>query len=245
MSFTYFHIDTLKNKAGITDYNELEREVAESALARTAEIRMGFGPAHTFDQNHLQALHKHLFQDVFEWAGELRHQPFTFADGSQASMPTMQKQGGVGFAAGSQIDRGLEKVMSDLQSHDFLRGLDRQTFAHRAADSFALLNSVHPFREGNGRTQRLFFTELSHHAGHPLDFRVISAQRMTFASVAAHERGDLEPMRRMFAEIADPERVLALRVSQQATPRFSTAEISSPESAWDPLYIVTTEHGEN
>lgn len=244
MSFTYPNSDTLKNKAGITDYDQLEREVAESALARSIEIGAGHGPAPTFDQAHLQALHKHLFQDVFEWAGELRHQPFTFADGSQASMPTMQKQGGVGFAAGSQIDRGLEKVMSDLQSRDFLRGLDRETFAHQAADSFALLNSVHPFREGNGRTQREFFTALGEQAGHPLEFGVISAERMTQVSVAAHERGDLEPMRRMFAEIADPERVHALEVAQQAIERFSTAELSPGESAWDHLYMATTEPGE-
>ncbi|THK33764.1 hypothetical protein EHS39_34170 [Ensifer sp. MPMI2T] len=60
---------------------------------------------------------------------------------------------------------------------------------------------MHPFREGNGRVQREFFAALAERAGHPLEFGVISEERMTFVSVVAHERGDLAPMRRMFAEI--------------------------------------------
>ncbi|NKB80217.1 hypothetical protein HED49_23755 [Ochrobactrum daejeonense] len=82
------------------------------------------------------------------------------------------------------------------------------------------MNSIHPFREGNGRTQREFFAALAERAGHPLEFGVISDERMTFVSVAAHERGDLAPMRRMFAEITDPDRVNALEVAQQAIERF-------------------------
>lgn len=244
MSFTYPNSDTLKNKAGITDYDQLERHTARLTSGRAFQLDEGRGPAPTFDQAHLQALHKHLFQDVFEWAGELRHKTFTFSDGSQAATPAMHKKGGKDFAIGNQIDRGLDGLMSDLKAQNYLRDLDRDTFTNEAADAFARLNSVHPFREGNGRTQREFFTALGEQAGHPLEFGVISAERMTFVSVAAHERGDLEPMRRMFAEIADPERVHALEVAQQAIERFSTAELSPGESAWDHFYMATTEPGE-
>lgn len=155
MSFTYPESDTLKNLENITDYEMLESHVARVVSVRAVQLDEGRGPAPTFDKAHLQALHKHLFQDVFEWAGELRHQPFTFADGSQASMPTMQKRGGKGFAVNRQIDTGLNSLMSDLQSRNLLRGLDRATFTNEAADAFARLNSIHPFREGNGRTQRI------------------------------------------------------------------------------------------
>lgn len=243
MSFTYPESDTLKNLENITDYDMLESHVARVVSVRAVQLDEGRGPAPTFDKAHLQALHKHLFQDVFEWAGELRHQPFTFADGSQASMPTMQKRGGKGFAVNRQIDTGLNSLMSDLQSRDLLRGLDRATFTNEAADAFARLNSIHPFREGNGRTQRAFFEALGEQAGHPLDFGVISAERMTVVSIAAHEDGDLAPMRRMFAEIADPERVNALEVAQRAIEKFRPAQAPHVTS-WDGIYMATTEAGE-
>jgi cell filamentation protein len=244
MSFTLADGKTLKNKVGATSHDDLEAAEHPILAIRLLELREGLGPAPTFDQAHLQALHKHLFQDVFEWAGELRHKTFTFADGSQAATPAMHKQGGKDFAIGNQIDRGLDGLMSDLKAQNYLRGLDRNTFTNEAADAFARLNSVHPFREGNGRTQREFFTALGEQAGHPLNFDVISAERMTVVSVAAHERGDLEPMRRMFAEIADPERVQALALAQNAIQRFSEIPHQEHETVWSHIYMATTEPGE-
>jgi len=244
MSFTLADGRTLKNKIGAETHEALEAAEHPLLAIRLLELRSGLGPEPTFDTSYLQALHKHLFQDVFEWAGELRHETFAFADGSTASMPAMHKIGGKDFAIGNDIDRGLQSLMSDLQSRNFLRGLDRETFATEAADAFARLNSIHPFREGNGRTQREFFAALAERAGHPLEFGVISDERMTFVSVAAYERGDLAPMRRMFAEITDPERVNALEVAQQAIERFRP--VQAPHvTAWDGIYMATTEPGQD
>ncbi|MGA1834202.1 Fic family protein [Rhizobium wenxiniae] len=202
------------------------------------------GPAQTFDAAHLRGIHRHLFQDVYEWAGHLRHEPFTFADGSTASMPTMQKTGGQGFARGPQIDRGLDALFAGLKADNFLAGLSRDAFADKAATAFATINSIHPFREGNGRTQREFFTALAAQAGHPIDFSVISAERMTVVSVAAHERGDLGPMCRMFVEIANPVRVAALDVAQQAIERGGRPD--GPHVApWDHFYMATSEPGQS
>lgn len=244
MSFTLADGETLRNKIGAETHEALEAAEHPILAIRLLELRSGLGPEPTFDTAHLQALHKHLFQDVFEWAGELRHHPFTFADGTQASMPAMHKIGGKDFAIGNEIDRGLNNLMSDLESRNFLRGLDRETFATEAADAFARMNSIHPFREGNGRTQREFFAALAERAGHPLEFGVISDERMTFVSVAAHERGDLAPMRRMFAEITNPDRVNALEVAQQAIERFRP--VQAPHvTAWDGIYMATTEPGQD
>ena len=93
-------------------------------------------------------------------------------------MPSMAKIGGKGFAYGEEIDRGLNDFMSTLKKNNYFKGLDRNTFTDKAADAFSYLNEIHPFREGNGRTQRSFFTALAHNAGHNLDFSVISAERM-------------------------------------------------------------------
>ncbi len=152
-------------------------------------------------------------------AGHLRHEPFAFADGSTASMPTMQKTGGQGFARGPQIDRGLDALFSGLKADNFLKGLSRESFADKAAAAFATINSIHPFREGNGRTQREFFTALAGQAGHPIDFSVISAERMTVVSVAA------------------------LDVAQQAIERGGRPD--GPHVApWDHFYMATSEPGQ-
>ena len=86
-----------------------------------------------------------------------------------------------------------------MRNTDFLRGLTRETFAVQAADLMAELNAIHPFREGNGRTQRLFMRELAKGAGHNLDFAVVSKERMLQASIAANEQGDpaMIPVRRL------------------------------------------------
>lgn len=243
MAFTLDNGATLKNKVGANSYEELELKEHAPLAIRLIELREGLGPAQTFDAAHLRGIHRHLFQDVYEWAGHLRHEPFTFADGSTASMPTMQKTGGQGFARGPQIDHGLDTLFAGLKADNLLAGLSRDEFADKAATAFATINSIHPFREGNGRTQREFFTALAAQAGHPIDFSVISAERMNVVSVAAHERGDLGPMRRMFVEIADPVRVAALDVAQQAIERGGRPD--GPHVApWDHFYMATSEPGQ-
>lgn len=86
-------------------------------------------------------------------------------------------------------------------------------FAGQAADIMAELNAIHPFREGNGRTQRAFILQLAKEARHHLDFSVVSKERMIQASIAANEQGDTSMMRRLFDEISDPTRVSLLRDS--------------------------------
>jgi len=153
---------------------------------------MGLGPEPTFDENFLKALHRHLFQDVFEWAGHFRNEEFKLSDGTIAHAPAMRKMGSAhGFAIGNQISLELNALMTQLKGNDYLKHCDRIEFASEAAHFFARLNWIHPFREGNGRTQREFMTGLAAEAGHKIDFSVISAERMTVVSIAANEGSDM------------------------------------------------------
>jgi len=68
-NYTYRGTDTVKNAFGTADHAELERIEAALVKARHAEIDAGFGPAGQFDAEHIKAIHQHLFQDVYEWAG--------------------------------------------------------------------------------------------------------------------------------------------------------------------------------
>jgi cell filamentation protein len=113
--------------------------------------------------------------------------------------------------------------------------LTSEEFASRAADVLVDLNGVHPFREGNGRTQRTFVRELAKQAGHTLDFSVVSRERMIQASIAGNESGDPSMMRRLFVEISDPVRVAALRKA--------IASLDQHGFAWNDRYIATAEPG--
>jgi len=234
---------TLKNLLGAKSCDELDRLVGEVVAARQVEINVGLGPEPSFDVGYLKGIHKYLFQNAFEWAGHFRHEPFQLSDGTTAQAPRLLKIGGADFAVGNQIDRELNALMSQLKENDYLRGLDRAGFVRKAAHVLAALNGIHPFREGNGRTQRQFMKALAAAAGHAIDFRVISGERMAVASIAANERQDMGPMLRMFADVTDPERVKALKSVIAVFEKFRPRR-EPHVSSWNHLYLATTEPGQ-
>jgi cell filamentation protein len=226
---------TVKNKLGATSHEELERIEADYVIPRRIEIELGFGPKGNFDAAHLKALHRHLFQDVFEWAGHTRDEPVALSDGTIATEPTMRKAGAQPFLIGPAIPAALDDIGAKLRQADYLRDLRCEEFAERAADVMAELNAVHPFREGNGRTQRVFMEQLAHSAGHTLDFTVVSKERMIQASVVANEQGDPSMLRRMFDEISDPARTALLRES--------IAGLEGLKFDWNDRYVATLTPG--
>jgi cell filamentation protein len=208
---------------------------AEPVFGRDCEIVLGEGPHGAFDANHLRALHRHLFQDVYEWAGCTRNEEVRLSDGTIASEPLMRKADGSGFMLGPLIPAALDDIARRLHDAGYLLGLPREEFATQAADIMADLNAIHPFREGNGRTQRTFMRELARQAGHTLDFSVISKERMIEASIAANERGDKTVMRRLFYDASDPARIAALREAIES--------LEAHAFPWNERYIATAEPG--
>jgi cell filamentation protein len=233
--YTYPGTDILKNKFGATTHDELQELEADYVAARYAEIQAGYGPPPQFDAEHLKALHRHLFQDVYEWAGHTRDEQVPLRDGSIATQPSLKREGSREFTEGLHIASALDTIAGELRAANYLGGLSRDEFAARAAELLAALNSVHPFREGNGRTQQAFVEQLAQAAGHDLDFAVISKERMIVASIAAHEQNDLGPMRRLFADASDPARQEALRAAIDAFDR--------QQFPWNDRYIATAEPG--
>ena len=122
----------------------------------------------------------------------------------------MRKIDGKSFSTGNQIAHELQAFNTALTSSNNLTGLSRADFAKEASALFGLLNSIHPFREGNGRVQRLFFQLLAKEAGHPLNFAGVTKERMTLASISSHEKGDNSMFERLFLEISDQSRGLLL-----------------------------------
>jgi cell filamentation protein len=202
---------TVKNKVGATSHAELERLEGSFVRQRFLEVKMGSVSSGSFDADHLKEIHKHLFQDVYEWAGRTRNERISLSDGTIATEPILMKAGGRPFIHSSDIPKALATTTAKLKESDYLRGMDRKGFSEKAADVLIELNAVHPFREGNGRTQRVFIEQLAKAAGHELDFTVVTRARMYEASVESFERNDPAMMLRMFDEISTPERVSLLR----------------------------------
>lgn len=200
---------TLHNRLGISDAIELqERETAISTV-RLSLLQALREPSGHFDIAHLKAIHQFVFGDIYEWAGVTRGERTTIGGQTFAPPPLLSKGESV-FALGPQVMPYLNDLFAQLARDNFLQNLPRSEFARRAADLLGDLNAAHPFREGNGRTQREFMRQLAGQTGHPLQFSVVSQERMIRASIAS-TAGDPEPMRRLFAEITDPKRAEMLR----------------------------------
>lgn len=136
-------------------------------------------PLGRFDLDHLKVIHRYLFQDVYAWAGEIR---------------TVElNKGGQQFQFRQFIETGMADVHKRLSAADFLKNLNREDFTGEAAKILGDVNYVHPFREGNGRTQLFYPEQLAEQAGHPLDITRIDLERWMEASRRAHD-GDYSAM---------------------------------------------------
>lgn len=120
-------------------------------------------------------MHRHLFQDVYDWAGEARTIR-TFKDGSPFCFP-------------ESFDQELGKLFGWLAAQDFLHGLSADAFAAQAAHFLSELNAIHLFREGNGRAQTAFLAMLAAEAGHPLDFERLDTGAWMHAMIVSFYNG--------------------------------------------------------
>lgn len=156
----------LKNVLGFTDtanLNEAEQEITKLSLANLA--RNPVKP--TFDKTHLQEVHKHIFDEVYPFAGKLRTVEIA--------------KGGFLFLRYALIDSELEKCFSNLHDENCLVGLNPFDFAERAGFYLGWINRIHAFREGNGRAQRVLVDQLGFQNGYAIQWNSISAKAMSDA----------------------------------------------------------------
>lgn len=176
----------LRNKFGLRDPKALREAEYQETNDRTRDAP-DFPPTRAG----YQALHKHLFGEVFDWAGELR-------------TVDMVKEG-TRFATARFLDVTLHTVFADLARQDALRGRTGERFAEGAAHHISELNAAHPFREGNGRSMRLHLSQLAAQAGHALDVTRMPGPAWIEASIRGFE-GDERPLARVIAGALAPER---------------------------------------
>jgi cell filamentation protein len=139
----------LRNVFGLTDQDECDQ--AETRLSTMRVEQLAYAPMPgLYDLAHLQAFHRRIFGDFYPWAGEIRR-----VDIGKVAM----------FAAWRQIESYGQWLFTELKKERYLRDLDRDPFLDRFTYYYVEVNALHPFREGNGRTQRAFFRQLAREAG--------------------------------------------------------------------------------
>ena len=173
--YLYPGTNVLKNLRDIRNPGTLARFEAEATTRRIVELI--HSPAQgQFDIAHLRAIHKRIFRDVYEWAGQFR-------------TVNISKDGHL-FGAAGFIEGALRHVFQKLFRESYLRELDRESFSDRAGFFLGELNAAHPFREGNGRAQREFIRELALQCGFAIDWSRITSDQMITASRVSFQTGD-------------------------------------------------------
>lgn len=165
--YTYKNSTVLMNKLDLQDQAELDEFEAEISSARAAEPL----PDGSLDFTHYKAVHHHLFQDVYDWAGQVR--------------TVRISKGGNPFCFPENIEGQARQLFDDLRKSNYLQDLDALEFSRRAAHFLGELNAIHAFREGNGRAQLTFFVLLADNAGHPLYIDRLKPDEMLTAMIAS------------------------------------------------------------
>lgn len=168
----------LHNRLGITDAQRLSEVEAGLTLVALADLGIRTLPG-SYDLSHLRLFHREIFGDLYSWAGETR------VVGIAKSDP---------FCLPQHIESYSAEVFGALAKELHLQGLPRPVFLDRLTHYFAEVNAIHPFREGNGRTQRAFFHQLSREAGWTIDWSHLDPEDNASASMASL-RGDNGPLR--------------------------------------------------
>jgi len=162
----------LVNSLGITDTQLLSR--AEQDISSAAYAELILSPVSpTFDFNHLCSIHGHLFGDVYPWAGTPRK--------------TEIAKSGKLFLPYRLIQDVSREVFISLHQEQLLAGLAMLEFAERAAYYLGRINTIHPFREGNGRAQRIFLDQLAEQLGYAFEWAAVSGEQMALACRSARQ----------------------------------------------------------
>ena len=178
----------LKNRLGIGDETTLEQAEADIVAARSFELAQDPLPG-GFDLAHLRGIHKRLFGDVYDWAGQLRTVDIS--------------KGGNNFAHHAHLEHAAAKIFQQLAEEHHLAGLNPDGFAARAAHYMGELNALHPFREGNGRAQREFISHLAQVNGYYVAWEGIDGAALLAASIASFH-GDTSRLAKLIRESLVP-----------------------------------------
>jgi len=169
--YCYPGTDVLINKLGIKDENALT--IAEREITSLKLLMFYSNPVkNKLTIQGLCEIHGLIFEDIYIWAGNVRQGDF-FSKGNSI------------FCRGQYIKENANKITENLLKENFLKGLEKVKFIERMAFYMGEVNALHPFRDGNGRSLREYFRQLSVNANFTLDFSKTSKDKLLAADIDA------------------------------------------------------------
>ena len=140
------------------------------------------------DFDYYKNLHKQMFGDLYDWAGTVRS-------------VNISKKGTV-FCDCKEVEQlGILKLKR-LKKLKYLKDLPTESFLDELTELYNDLNYLHPFREGNGRTLRLFVTLLVRNTDRDISWNNCDSDLLTIATIKAAQ-GDLTMLRSIFEQIIE------------------------------------------
>ncbi len=181
--------DVLINEFDCHDANELSMLEALSTGGNLAYLQM-HPLKGKFDFKHLKDIHRFIFQDIYEWAGKIRD-----IDIGKGNL----------FCRAQFIEDYAVSVFSDFYSSCYESRKNKETFVKTLANHYGDMNALHPFREGNGRSQREFTRELCLKCGYVFDLTKTNHKEMLDASVLSFDKGDNSGLADIFDRCCIPK----------------------------------------
>ena len=182
----------LINKLNIRDEKQLNVIEANITLAKISFLQQN--PINgNFDFEHYKAIHKFIFEDLYDWAGI----PQTVDISKRATS----------FVKAENIEELAEACFERLKKSNYFIGTSLDVFVDDITDFYCVTNNLHPFREGNGRTQRVFLSQLALNAGYEMDFSSIDTDVLILATINATNGVDTylkEALRDIISPTDDP-----------------------------------------
>ena len=155
----------LKNKLGIKDEAELDK--AESEFASISMMGLMDSVFSDFSANGVRTIHKTIFGDVYDWAGEYR------IINVQKREPLLAGKS-VWYSIWESIDKDMKAAWKKINAVDW-ENLSHDDFAKSVARLFSAIWQTHPFREGNTRTVVMLIALFAEHYGYYFDYELMAA----------------------------------------------------------------------
>lgn len=157
--YCYPNSGVLKNKLNIKNEQDFESAEREVTSISEGNVHCSKPP---YDLGYFQNIHMTIFCELYDWAGEIRTVDIS--------------KSGTRFCTVNRIEPEINKIFSRLDKDEYLIKYSGSDFISKLAEYYGDLNIIHPFREGNGRVQRVFFDHVALHNGYRLDWNKVKSK---------------------------------------------------------------------
>lgn len=206
----YSQDGVLKNKFGEKDPRKLEILEKRSTIRGWIKLQNELiaTPNLKLDASLIKKIHKNLFDDVYDWAGEYRTVNIV--------------KGKTMFANALYVPATLEDLVTKLNRDITSKSITSNNVGEKLAYYYGELNMIHPFREGNGRTQRIFIEKVADKLGYSLQLEKVDSKKLLEVTIES-VNGTGRPLKKVFEEVI----VTKHFKSQSEQPHINSKSITS------------------